>query len=160
MTWNFDSWSLAGFYRFQRYKCAQTHGFLADIPIWSWQQGTASQNQSLGQNFIAFATVEYTRSYYFRSPLWILFLPPCFYRCVSVHGGGGEQVPPGTRYTPCTSCTPWTRYTPLGTRYTPEQYMLGDTGNKRAVRILLECILVFLFSHIAQSKPSIHWENL
>ena len=25
----------------------------------------------------------------------------------------------------------------------PEQCMLGDTGNKRAVRILLECILVF-----------------
>ena len=33
--------------------------------------------------------------------------------------------------------------TPPGTRYTPpEQCMLGDTGNKRAVRILLECILV------------------
>ena len=27
----------------------------------------------------------------------------------------------------------------------PAQCMLGDTGNKRAVRILLECILVFLF---------------
>ena len=28
-------------------------------------------------------------------------------------------------------------------RYTPrEQCMLGDTGNKRTVRILLECILV------------------
>ena len=27
----------------------------------------------------------------------------------------------------------------------PTQCMLGDTGNKRAVRILLECILVFLF---------------
>ena len=31
--------------------------------------------------------------------------------------------------------------TPPG-RYTPrEQCMLGDTGNKRTVRILLECIL-------------------
>ena len=33
-----------------------------------------------------------------------------------------------------------------GTRYTThlrKQCMLGDTGNKRAVRILLECILVY-----------------
>ena len=50
-----------------------------------------------------------------------------------------DQVhPPGTRYTPRTRFTPWTRYTPQ------EQCMLGDTGNKRAVRILLECILVVL----------------
>ena len=71
---------------------------------------------------------------------------------------------PGTRYTP-----PRTRYTPPGTRYTPrpgtprdqvyplpdqvpprdqvhpqKQCMLGDTGNKRVVRILLECILVLV----------------
>ena len=32
--------------------------------------------------------------------------------------------------------------TPPGTTYPPEQCMLGDTGNKQAVRILLECILV------------------
>ena len=43
-------------------------------------------------------------------------------------------------------------YTPPATRgrhpsprstHTPEQCMLGDTGNKRAVRILLECNLLF-----------------
>ena len=73
--------------------------------------------------------------------------------------------PPGTRYNPRDQVhllgsgtpswnqvhTPRTRYMPLpGTRYTPslgpgnpqEQCMPGDTGNKRAVRILLECILV------------------
>ena len=65
---------------------------------------------------------------------------------------------PGTSYHPPGRYTPWTRYTPPGTRYalpgrytwslttryTPlEQFMLGDTSNKRAVRILLECILVF-----------------
>ena len=32
--------------------------------------------------------------------------------------------------------------TPLGADIPPAQCMLGDTGNKRAVRILLECILV------------------
>ena len=87
-----------------------------------------------------------------------------------------DQAPPRTRYTP-------PQYTPLGpgtspdqvhplgpgtsprTRYTPgpgtppgpgippEQCMLGDTGNKRAVRILLECILVFSssehFTHLS-----------
>ena len=48
--------------------------------------------------------------------------------CHSVHGGGGEYLG---------------RYTPRpGTPLPPEQCMLGNTGNKRAVRILLECILV------------------
>ena len=76
----------------------------------------------------------------------------------------------GTRYTPRTRHTPPGPFTPpqdqvhpQGTRYTPkgpgtphlgphtppwdhihppEQCMLGDTGNKRVVCILLECILV------------------
>ena len=68
-----------------------------------------------------------------------------------VHRGGGVpgQVPPWIRYTPLGPGTPpGTRYKPPRTRYTPrpgtsphppppEQCMLGDTGNKRAVRILL-----------------------
>ena len=33
---------------------------------------------------------------------------------------------------------------PPRTRYPSEQCMLGDTSNKRAVRILLECILVYI----------------
>ena len=44
--------------------------------------------------------------------------------CHSVHRGGGVGTPPGPGTPPS------------------EQCMLGDTGNKRAVRILLECILV------------------
>ena len=39
------------------------------------------------------------------------------------------------RYTPQGGAPPWQVHP-------PEQCMLGDTGNKRAVRILLECILV------------------
>ena len=68
------------------------------------------------------------------------------------------QVPPRTRYTPQDQIHP--RQVPRRTRYTPvagtpltryhqdqvkpprEQCMLGDTLNKRAVRILLECFLV------------------
>ena len=85
-------------------------------------------------------------------------------------GGGGSTwagTPPG-RYTPWAGTPPTPnppgrytpspgRYTPLGRytpgRYTPpgagtpsgggEQCMLGDTGNKRAVRITLESILVY-----------------
>ena len=65
-----------------------------------------------------------------------------------------DQVPPQTRYTPQTKYTPnqvhpsgpgtppGTRYTPQDQVHPPEQCMLGDTGNKRAVRILLECSLV------------------
>ena len=81
-----------------------------------------------------------------------------------------DQVHPQTRYTPRTRYLPGSGTppgpgappldqvhppdqvhtprpgTPPGTRYTPqEQCMMGDTGHKRAVRILLECILVLKF---------------
>ena len=56
----------------------------------------------------------------------------------SVHGGGGV----------CPNAC-WDIHTPLpgadtllGVDTLPEQCMPGDTGNKRMVRILLECILV------------------
>ena len=57
-----------------------------------------------------------------------------------------DQVhPPGTRYTPPGPGSPPRDQVHLPeTRYTPrEKCMPGDTGHKRAVRILLECILVF-----------------
>ena len=76
----------------------------------------------------------------------------------SVHRGGVPGYPE-TRYTPRPGTPPGTRYTPQpgtppgpgtptplgpGTHIPREQCMLGDTGNKRVVRILLECILVVL----------------
>ena len=40
-----------------------------------------------------------------------------------------------------------------GQVHPPEQCMLGDTGNKRALRIPLECILVLSFlAHMTFSK--------
>ena len=103
----------------------------------------------------------------------------CYHRYLSVHGGclphcmlgytPQEQTPPGIRHpTP-----PWeqTPDTPLGadthpgadtpqSRHShPEQIlptaqcMLGDTGNKRTVRILLKCILVVLaFSLVCNAR--------
>ena len=54
-----------------------------------------------------------------------------------------DQVhPPGTRYT---TRSPPRAGTPSGTRYPPRD-ILGDTGHKRAVRILLECILVMIIT--------------
>ena len=51
-------------------------------------------------------------------------------------------TPPG-RYTPPAGTPPSPgRYTPRAGTAPPEQCMLGDTGNKRTVRILLECIFV------------------
>ena len=54
------------------------------------------------------------------------------------------------------------RHPPKDQRQTPrEQCMLGDTGNKRAVRILLECILVaFLVFFIFQNCSSETTESL
>ena len=69
----------------------------------------------------------------------------CFHRCLSVHGGCLPHCM--LRYTPLEQNPPLGR-DPPGTRLPPgadtppAQCMLGDTGNKQAVRILLECILV------------------
>ena len=61
-------------------------------------------------------------------------------------GGGRPQYMLG--YTP----PPRSRHQPPGSRQTPpEQCLLGDTGNKRAIRILLECILVNFWSNSVQS---------
>ena len=50
------------------------------------------------------------------------------------------RYPPG-RYPPGQVQPPAGTHPP-GEAHPPEQCMLGDTGNKRVVRILLECILV------------------
>ena len=91
----------------------------------------------------------------------------CFHRCLSVHSGVGclphcmlGYIPPGPEADtsspgPDTSPPPENRHLPRAdtqprgpdtprSRH-PPKCMLGDTGNKRAVRILLECILVFIF---------------
>ena len=92
--------------------------------------------------------------------------------CHSVHGGeGGEgstwagtpppmqvlpkqvhplgQVHPPGRYTPWVGTPPVAGTPPHWAGTSPrEQCMLGDTGNKRAARILLECIQCILVKHI------------
>ena len=60
---------------------------------------------------------------------------------------GGEYLgryPLGISPTPRDQLPPQTRYTLWDQVHPPEQCMLGDTGNKRVVRILLECILVHI----------------
>ena len=65
-------------------------------------------------------------------------------------------TPPG-RYTPLGRYTPWVG-TPPGQVHPPGQVppwcMLGDTGNKRAVRILLKCILVHISNCSYLQYPS------
>ena len=55
-----------------------------------------------------------------------------------------EQTPPRPEADPTPQAHPPGSRHPLEQTptYPPAQCMLGDTGNKRAVRILLECILV------------------
>ena len=82
--------------------------------------------------------------------------------CHSVHRGGStwsgtppgqvhlpEQVHPPGRYTPLGRCTPWAG--------TPLISACWDTVNKRAVRILLECILVYLKAFHLFLIISVHW---
>ena len=67
----------------------------------------------------------------------------CFYTCLSVILFRGECLHAGMHTTP--------RQTLSGSRHPPAQCMLGDMGNKRVVRILLECILVsFMVSQNSQ----------
>ena len=54
----------------------------------------------------------------------------------------GQVHPPGQVQPPLGPGTPPGQVHPWDKVHPPEQCMLGDTGNKRAVRILLECILV------------------
>ena len=49
-----------------------------------------------------------------------------------------DQGPPQSRHPPDQAHTPWEQTPPP-----PGQCMLGDTGNKRSVRILLECNLIY-----------------
>ena len=73
----------------------------------------------------------------------------CFYTCLSVilfTGWDAHPCPQNKRQAPPPppgpeAGTPQTR----GRHPPPEQCMLGDTENKPAVRILLECILVTSF---------------
>ena len=74
-----------------------------------------------------------------------------------------SDTPPRSRCPPPgTDTHPWEQ-TPPGADTCPEktppplreQCMLGDTGNKRAVRILLECILVEYGFYLGKSVPGI-----
>ena len=65
-----------------------------------------------------------------------VFTPVCQSFCSQGEGSTWAGSPPAG--TPSWQVHPTGRYTPL------EQCMLGDTGNRRAVRILLECILVLV----------------
>ena len=84
-------------------------------------------------------------------------VPQCM---LGYHNPPGTRHPPGPGRYPWDQAgtlpwdqvgTPWTRQTPPRTRqapplgagrHPPEQSILGDTVNERAVCILLECILV------------------
>ena len=82
----------------------------------------------------------------------------CFYTRLSVivfRGGTWSGTPPGPGTPPWDQVLPPDQAPPRPGTPAPdqvhpprpgtpsEQYMLGDTGNRRAVRILLECMLVF-----------------
>ena len=65
----------------------------------------------------------------------ILFIGGCLSHCMLGY------IPPGTRGSP-----PRSRLPP------PQRSMLGDMGNKRAIRILLECNLATFCHCVVQKK--------
>ena len=89
----------------------------------------------------------------------------CFYTCLSVHRGEylgrypprqvtplRASTPPPGQVRPLGRYTPWAGTPPGQVQPPPEQCMLGDKGNKRAVRILLECFLVSYESDAKSAK--------
>ena len=86
----------------------------------------------------------------------------CFHRCLSVHRGGGCPIaswdtPPGSRHPSPQSRAPGQQTIPGADPR--EQCMLGDTSNKRAVCILLECILVPILALGRGGEASGKWSH-
>ena len=92
----------------------------------------------------------------------VMFLHPSVSHSVHMGAGGSASVhagihpqehPPGSRHspgadTPLPEQSPPEQTPPKQTppeQTPPAQCILGDTGNKRAVCILLECILVVMY---------------
>ena len=73
--------------------------------------------------------------------------------CHSVHGQGVAYTTPGADTPPTEQMHPRGADIPPRSRPPPAQCMLRDTGNKRAIRILLECILVFFSTFCTQRQP-------
>ena len=73
----------------------------------------------------------------------------CFYRCLFVHRGRAWHTFPGHAHPPGMHAPwhapPWVRMPPW---HAPPQRILQDAVNERAVRILLESILVISFSQL------------
>ena len=70
----------------------------------------------------------------------------CLSACWDTIPNWTRQTPPGTRH-------PLGDQTPPRTRHPPAQCILGDTVNKRAVCILLECNLNTEFKFIVYLQP-------
>ena len=103
--------------------------------------------------------------FYFYRPQGNIFTPVCHSvdRGVSTWAGAllGRYTPPGQVHTPWAGTHPYLGRYPPG-RYTdrvstqppgagtPPSNACWDTVNKRAVRILLECILVLIFFFMAE----------
>ena len=62
-----------------------------------------------------------------------------------IHPWDKRQTPADQRQTPTSPWDDRQTHPPGGDTLPPAQCILGDTGNKRAVHILLECILVVLY---------------
>ena len=79
--------------------------------------------------------------------------------CDSVHRGSASVhagTPPTWEQTPqgADTAPPPERTSP------PGQYMLGDMGNKRAVRILLECIVGCILVKIGSRISLVYGQNI
>ena len=65
-----------------------------------------------------------------------------FAKVMFLHLSVSDSIPRGLSASVHARIHPTTEQTPPEQTPLPTQCMLGDTGNKRAVRILLRCILV------------------
>ena len=70
-------------------------------------------------------------------------------------GNPWAGTPPPEQVHPPGQVHPLGRYTPRQVHLPREQCMLGDTGNKQAARILLECILILKYECKSKNNTSV-----
>ena len=106
-----------------------------------WNRFIAAHKRSLGQGNI-FAPVCHSVYKGWGSASMHAGIPPPRPEVGTPPGTRGRH-PPGSRHPPDQTPPPLGADTPPEADTPHEQCMLGDTGNKRAIRILLECNLVY-----------------
>ena len=120
----------------------------SDYPIVPFMSGENIRGNERTCHFPSWRMPSFVYCYHPQNEVWgkVIFL----HLSVILFTGGSAPLHAGIHPPPGADTPQDQRQAPPRSRSPPVQYMLGDTGNKRAVRILLECNLV--------KSMQLHWD--